>query len=609
MMMGNGNMAQQNTTATTTQQVSSSQNTNTAQQTAPATTAQNVGNNQNNSLSMSANEAYKIAADAYNAKDYDTALKYYQYAAEKNDSQAQFSLGAMYAMGNGVTQNYAEAMKWYLKAANQGYASAQNNIGVMYMNGEYVKQDFTKAREYFSKAIKLGSPLAENNLLHLDTKLLVKKLNNYHLLDEKSKIAIEHELVNTFTGGENKYRQLIWVLREYVYLALERDKEEPLESDEIKLIVEMSGLICAAMLNKNMVEDAKKLISTLIPLNQRFQGNIKAKTNNHARLFWRLANVNYILHEYDEALKHNDTALTLAMCSLKTFKESNQFDMLLNIYSLFVQTYNALQDYDEAIKRGLECLNLYEELPLSVQEAYRTQNALFTLTLSDTYILMRDFDNAIKIVEPIIKEFKDKEKTDLILDILSQTYYHIGAASFEKEDYETALKSFADAIKDALDISDPSASALRACKYLLCYARVFFRVDAYDEAIGVYSKILDILSNNDFYGKMEVFFECLDFSSRSYLRLNKDKEAKNIINHFFNSLKNGDFDENNYSYSAASMAYTMSTICETEKDYETQEKWLLLGLDYLMDITDKNGDYYLLYNVINSDLEKFRNKR
>ena len=164
MMMGNGNMAQQNTTATTTQQVSSSQNTNTAQQTAPATTAQNVGNNQNNSLSMSANEAYKIAADAYNAKDYDKALKYYQYAAEKNDSQAQFSLGAMYAMGNGVTQNYAEAMKWYLKAANQGNASAQNNIGVMYEKGQGVKQDCSEANKWYLKAAEQGYTPAQSNL-------------------------------------------------------------------------------------------------------------------------------------------------------------------------------------------------------------------------------------------------------------------------------------------------------------------------------------------------------------------------------------------------------------------------------------------------------------
>ena len=164
MMMGNGNMAQQNTTATTTQQVSSSQNANTAQQTAPATTAQNVGNNQNNSLSMSANEAYKIAADAYNAKDYDKALKYYKYAAEKNDSQAQFSLGAMYDMGNGVTQNYAEAMKWYLKAANQGNASAQNNIGVMYEKGQGVKQDCSEANKWYLKAAEQGYTPAQSNL-------------------------------------------------------------------------------------------------------------------------------------------------------------------------------------------------------------------------------------------------------------------------------------------------------------------------------------------------------------------------------------------------------------------------------------------------------------
>ena len=164
MMMGNGNMAQQNTTATTTQQTSSSQNANAAQQTAPATITQNVSSSQNNSLSMSAKEAYKIAADAYNAKDYDKALKYYQYAAEKNDSQAQFSLGAMYDMGNGVTQNYAEAMKWYLKAANQGNASAQNNIGVMYEKGQGVKKDCSEANKWYLKAAEQGYTPAQSNL-------------------------------------------------------------------------------------------------------------------------------------------------------------------------------------------------------------------------------------------------------------------------------------------------------------------------------------------------------------------------------------------------------------------------------------------------------------
>ena len=164
MMMGNGNMAQQNTTATTTQQVGNSQSANASQQTAPVTTAQNVGNSQNNSLSMSAKEAYKKADEAYKAKDYAKALKYYQYAAENNDSQAQFSLGAMYDMGNGVTQNYAEAMKWYLKAANQGNASAQNNIGVMYEKGQGVKQDCSEANKWYLKAAEQGYTPAQSNL-------------------------------------------------------------------------------------------------------------------------------------------------------------------------------------------------------------------------------------------------------------------------------------------------------------------------------------------------------------------------------------------------------------------------------------------------------------
>ena len=164
MMMGNGNMAQQNTTATTTQQVGNSQSANASQQTAPATTAQNVGNSQNNSLSKSVKEANKIADEAYDAKDYAKALKYYQYAAEKNDNHAQFRLGVMYDKGYGVTQNYAEAVKWYLKAANQGNVSAQYNIGIMYEKGYGVKQDCSEANKWYQKAAEQGNTSAQYNL-------------------------------------------------------------------------------------------------------------------------------------------------------------------------------------------------------------------------------------------------------------------------------------------------------------------------------------------------------------------------------------------------------------------------------------------------------------
>ena len=166
MMMENGNAAQQTATVTTTTipNVGNSQNANTAQQTAPVTTTQNVSSSQNNSLSMSAKEANKIAADAYNAKDYDKALKYYKYAAEKNDSHAQFRLGYIYDQGKGVTQNYAEAMKWYLKAAEQENANAQSNLGLMYEKGQGVKQDYSEANKWYQKAAEQGNTSAQFNL-------------------------------------------------------------------------------------------------------------------------------------------------------------------------------------------------------------------------------------------------------------------------------------------------------------------------------------------------------------------------------------------------------------------------------------------------------------
>ena len=166
MMMENGNAAQQTASVTTTTipNVGNSQNANTAQQTAPVTTTQNVSSSQNNSLSMSAKEASKIADEAYNAKDYAKALKYYQYAAEKNDNHAQFSLGCMYYEGKGVTQDYAEAFKWYLKASKQGDTYTQYLIGDMYYEGKGVTQDYAEAFKWNLKAAEKGWPDAQNSV-------------------------------------------------------------------------------------------------------------------------------------------------------------------------------------------------------------------------------------------------------------------------------------------------------------------------------------------------------------------------------------------------------------------------------------------------------------
>ena len=141
MMMENGNAAQQTASATTTQNASSSQNSN-------------------SDLGMSAEEANKIADEAYEAKDYAKAMKYYLYAAEKNNDVAQCQIGTMYRNGEGVTQNNSIAMKWYLKSAEQGNVLAQFCLGAMYYIGQGVAKDYAEAFKWYHKAAEQGKDSA-----------------------------------------------------------------------------------------------------------------------------------------------------------------------------------------------------------------------------------------------------------------------------------------------------------------------------------------------------------------------------------------------------------------------------------------------------------------
>ncbi len=60
---------------------------------------------------------------AYERADYGAALRLWHPLATQGDVEAQYSLGVMYHIGQGVQQDYARALFWYRKADNQGNAS------------------------------------------------------------------------------------------------------------------------------------------------------------------------------------------------------------------------------------------------------------------------------------------------------------------------------------------------------------------------------------------------------------------------------------------------------------------------------------------------------
>ena len=97
------------------------------------------------------------------SKDAKQAVKWYSLAAEQGYALAQYALGVIYERGAGVTLEPKEAVKWYRRAAEQGYALAQYALGVMYDNGLGARQDNVLAHMWYNLSAANGSDLGRKN--------------------------------------------------------------------------------------------------------------------------------------------------------------------------------------------------------------------------------------------------------------------------------------------------------------------------------------------------------------------------------------------------------------------------------------------------------------
>lgn len=59
------------------------------------------------------------------------AIRCFFNAANQGHAKAQFYLGSMYCLGQGVAVNYMEALRWYARSADQGYVDAQFDLALV----------------------------------------------------------------------------------------------------------------------------------------------------------------------------------------------------------------------------------------------------------------------------------------------------------------------------------------------------------------------------------------------------------------------------------------------------------------------------------------------
>ena len=124
----------------------------------------------------------------YHAENaYQEAAKWYRMAAEKDLASAMFSMGKMYAKGNGVAKDYQEAVKWYrmVLEVRKDEFTDMFKIGELYylrgltkrglpddkkeLEGEVVDFDkgdglnsFAEAQKWFNKVIETCNRISED---------------------------------------------------------------------------------------------------------------------------------------------------------------------------------------------------------------------------------------------------------------------------------------------------------------------------------------------------------------------------------------------------------------------------------------------------------------
>jgi len=94
------------------------------------------------------------------ARDRKQAAGWYEKAARQGLGLAQFSLGHLYALGEGVEQDFGVAFGWLIQAAKQDVSEAQYLIGVMYNEGLGVESDPETARLWLQRAVDNGQQAA-----------------------------------------------------------------------------------------------------------------------------------------------------------------------------------------------------------------------------------------------------------------------------------------------------------------------------------------------------------------------------------------------------------------------------------------------------------------
>lgn len=96
----------------------------------------------------------ETAIQLFNQGQRETALAEIHRLAQAGDTQAKYTLGVIYAQGQGVPADHEQAVRWFWEAANEGYTSAQYSLGMAHAGGLGVPQNLVRGLMWLNLALE-----------------------------------------------------------------------------------------------------------------------------------------------------------------------------------------------------------------------------------------------------------------------------------------------------------------------------------------------------------------------------------------------------------------------------------------------------------------------
>ena len=132
------------------------------------------------------NAIEKIAENAYQRGDYETAFQKWMPLAKRGNAEAQHCIGhlyhywhdigkytgtssPLYNSDRGVTESIKEAFKWTKRAAEQGHSTAEWVLGLYYQlpYGNGITMDIKKSVRWYTRSAKQGNVHGQHSLGNL----------------------------------------------------------------------------------------------------------------------------------------------------------------------------------------------------------------------------------------------------------------------------------------------------------------------------------------------------------------------------------------------------------------------------------------------------------